>query len=98
MDGIIAMDEQQIVLFNRTAEAIFGWNAGQVLGRPIEMLIPQRFHARHHEDVRQCGQVITANRRMGSQRTVAALRSNGEEFPIEASISQYTSMTGRSTW
>lgn len=91
MDGIIAMNEQQIiVLFNAAAEEIFGWRADQVLGQPIEMLIPSRFRARHRDDVEKFGQGVIQNRRMGTQRTVMALRASGNEFPIEASISQTT--------
>ena len=91
MDGIIAMNEgQTIVLFNAAAEAIFGWRAEQVLGQPIEMLIPSQFRVRHREDVEQFGRGEIQNRRMGTQRTVMALRASGDEFPIEASISQTT--------
>lgn len=91
MDGIISMNEEQkIVLFNGTAEAIFGWHADQVLGQPIEMLIPSRFRPQHRHDVEQFGKGVIQNRRMGTQRTVMALRASGEEFPIEASISRTT--------
>ena len=94
MDGIISMNaEQRIVLFNGMAEAIFGWRADQVLGQPIEMLIPSRFRSQHSHDVEQFGQGAVQNRRMGTQRTVMALRASGEEFPIEASISR-TSING----
>lgn len=91
MDGIISMDaDQKIVLFNTAAEAIFGWSVEQVLGKSIDILIPERFHSRHHADVKHFGEEKTKNRRMATQRTVKALRANGEEFPIEASISQTT--------
>jgi two-component system cell cycle sensor histidine kinase/response regulator CckA len=89
MDGIIAMnDQQRVVLFNAAAESIFGWRADQVLGESIEMLIPARYRLQHHHDVEQFGRGGVQNRRMGSQRTVMALRASGEEFPIEASISR----------
>ena len=89
MDGIISMNsDQKIVLFNAAAEAIFGWSTEQVLGKSIDILIPERFHSRHHADVKHFGQENTKNRRMATQRTVKALRASGEEFPIEASISQ----------
>ncbi|MBC8115752.1 MAG: PAS domain S-box protein, partial [Candidatus Saccharimonas sp.] len=91
MDGIIAMNEEQkIVLFNTAAEEIFGWRADQVLGQSIEMLIPGRFRPQHQHDVKQFGQGVIQSRRMGTQRTVLALRASGEEFPIEASISKTT--------
>lgn len=89
MDGIISLNgEQKIVLFNRAAEMIFGWKADQVLGRSINLLIPQRFVQHHHGYVEQFGQGVIESRRMGVQRTVMALHAQGHEFPIEASISQ----------
>ncbi|MEI8019434.1 MAG: PAS domain S-box protein [Schlesneria sp.] len=88
MDGIISMNEQQnIVLFNRAAEAIFGWNADQIMGRSIDTLIPTRYLSEHRGLVEQFGRGVTPSRRMSAQRTVMALRKSGEEFPIEASIS-----------
>ena len=88
MDGIISMNEQQnIVLFNRAAETIFGWKADQILGRSIDTLIPARFLAEHRQLVEQFGRGVIPSRRMSAQRTVMALRASGEEFPIEASIS-----------
>jgi two-component system cell cycle sensor histidine kinase/response regulator CckA len=91
MDGIISMNShQKIVLFNAAAETIFGWRAEQVLGKSIDILISERFHEQHHAEVKQFGQEQTKNRRMGVQRMVKALHASGEEFPIEASISQTT--------
>jgi PAS domain S-box-containing protein len=91
MDGIISIDHKQnIILFNRAAEEIFGWNAEQVLGRSIDMLIPARFLSGHRMWVEQFGHGVIKSRRMGVQRTVMALHSSGHEFPIEASISQTT--------
>ena len=89
MDGIISLDEQQnIILFNAAAEAIFGWRADQVLGRQIDLLIPDRFRPPHRSQVEQFDYEGVRGRRMGTQRTVFALRASGEEFPIEASISR----------
>ncbi|WP_010583758.1 PAS domain S-box protein [Schlesneria paludicola] len=89
MDGIISMNERhEIVLFNAAAELIFGWKSEQVLGQPIDMLIPGRFRGGHRKDVERFGAGTIERRRMGEQRTVMALRMSGEEFPIEASISQ----------
>lgn len=88
MDGIISIDEQQkIILFNRAAETIFGWKADEVLGRSVETLIPSRFASQHHQSVEQFGRGQIPSRRMSVHRQVLALRSSGEEFPIEASIS-----------
>ena len=89
MDAIIAIDEQQrIVVFNATAEKMFGCSADEALGHPVERFIPQRFRAHHREHVVRFGEDGDTNRSMGALRPIAALRLNGQEFPIEASISQ----------
>lgn len=89
MDAIISVDSaQRITLFNRAAERIFGYELREVLGRPLEMLIPARFHHQHHGHVESFGRTGISSRPMMAQRIVTALRKSGEEFPIDASISQ----------
>lgn len=89
MDAIITIDaEQRIVLFNKAAEKIFGVPAVDALGRPLERFISEHFRRAHHEHLRTFGEGDGAKRVMGRQVTLRALRANGEEFPIEASISQ----------
>jgi PAS domain S-box-containing protein len=96
MDGIICIDEQQdIVLFNAAAEAIFDYAANDVLGHPITKLMPERFRDKHRALVQQFGNESPRPRRMDAKRTVRALRSNGDEFPIEASISHFQSGGGK---
>ena len=90
MDAIISIDEtQHVVQFNAAAEALFNWPRGAVLGQPLEMLIPERLRGSHHADVRRFAATSTTSRGMGAQTVLYGLRSNGEEFPIEASISQH---------
>jgi PAS domain S-box-containing protein len=89
MDAIITVDEhQRVVLFNKSAEAVFGWLRGEALGAPLEKFIPQRYRATHAGHVQRFGETGISSRRMGESRIVAGLRRNGEEFPIDASISQ----------
>jgi len=89
MDAIITVDERQhIVLFNHAAEAVFGCPRDQAIGAPLAWFIPERFRAGHGEHVRRFGSTGPTSRRMGGARVVMGLRRNGEEFPIEASISQ----------
>jgi PAS domain S-box-containing protein len=96
MDAIITVDEQQrIVLFNSAAESVFGCPRDQALGSPLSWFIPERFRAGHGDHVRRFGETGTSSRRMGAQRIVTGLRLNGEEFPIDASISQHTEEGGR---
>lgn len=96
MDGIVTVDEQQhIVLYNRAAEKIFGWSSGQVMGRSLDMLIPERFRADHREHMRRFAATGVTSRRMGDGPAIRGLRSSGEEFPIDASISQLDTAEGK---
>jgi PAS domain S-box-containing protein len=89
MDAVITVDDaQKIVLFNRAAEQVFGMPREQVLGTPLERLIPARFRGAHHAHVENFGATGVTSRRMGDVTTLWALRADGAEFPIEASISQ----------
>ena len=89
MDAIITVDERQhIVLFNHAAEVVFGCPRDQAIGAPLVWFVPERFRAGHGEHVRRFGSTGPTSRRMGAARVVTGLRRNGEEFPIEASISQ----------
>jgi PAS domain S-box-containing protein len=90
MDAIISVDEsQRIVLYNPAAEMVFLWPRAEVLGQPLDVLIPQRLRAAHREHLEQFGLSGTSSRRMGDPRVLYGLRASGEEFPIEASISQH---------
>ena len=89
MDAILTVDdEHKIVLFNHAAEQVFGCRREEALGGPLERFIPQRFRAAHHGHVDNFGRTGVTSRRMGDTTTLWALRTDGSEFPIEASISQ----------
>ena len=91
MDAIITIDEQQnILLFNPAAEKMFGYSADEILGKPVEILVPDQFRPNHASHVRRFFESGVVNRRMESDITLTGLREGGEEFPIEASISQVT--------
>ena len=90
MDAIITVDEdQRVVLFNASAERVFRWPRAAVVGQPLEMLLPERFRGVHRQHIQHFSQTAGTSRDMGSQRVLYGLRANGEEFPIEASISQH---------
>jgi PAS domain S-box-containing protein len=96
MDAIVTVDEEQkIVLYNRAAERIFGWPREQVLRQPLEKLIPERFRAHHAEHVHKFGTTGVTSRRMGALNVIYGLRASGEEFPIDASISQLDTPQGK---
>ena len=89
MDAIITVDSgQRIVLYNHAAEVMFGFSAAAMMGQPLNRLLPGRFHAGHDGHVRAFGETGVTNRRMGALGAISGLRASGQEFPIEASISQ----------
>jgi PAS domain S-box-containing protein len=89
MDAILTIDdEQRIVLFNAAAEKMFRCAATDAIGGSIERFIPKRFHQVHAWHVRKFAETGVTNRAMGPAQELSALRANGEEFQIEASISQ----------
>ena len=89
MDAIITVDEQQrITMFNPAAEKMFRCPASDAIGTPLDRFLPSRFRASHAEHMRDFGQNSVTRRTMGGFSPLSALRTNGEEFPIEASISQ----------
>jgi PAS domain S-box-containing protein len=89
MDAIITVDGQQdIVLFNRAAEQIFRCPRSAALGGPLDRFIPERFRAVHRSHIEHFGRTGVTSRKMGDVTTLWGVRADGEEFPIEASISQ----------
>ena len=89
MDAVITVDPaQNIVLFNRAAEQVFGVRREEAIGTGLDRFIPARFRAGHRHHVDQFGRTGVTSRRMGDVTTLWALRADGAEFPIEASISQ----------
>lgn len=97
-DAIVTVDSaQRIVTFNVGAERTFGWRQAEVLGKPVGLLIPERFrsaHAHHVTAFQRAGDEQTTTRRMGEFRELVGLRRSGEEFPLEASISRVETGSG----
>jgi PAS domain S-box-containing protein len=89
MDAIITVDAaQHVVLFNRAAEQMFGVRRDDAFGSPLERFVPARFRGAHRAHVEKFEHTGVTSRRMGDATTLWALRADGSEFPIEASISQ----------
>jgi PAS domain S-box-containing protein len=96
MDAIITVDERQrIVLFNAGAEKIFRCLASQALGQPIERFMPERFRAAHSSHLHKFGETGVTKRAVGKIGPLPALRADGEEFQMEASVSQIETAAGK---
>lgn len=89
MDAILTVDDRQcIVMFNHAAERMFGYSRADALGQPLDRFIPARFREAHRRHVENFGGSGVTARKMGALGTVTGLKAGGEEFPVEASISQ----------
>ena len=89
MDAIITIDnDQKVVIFNSAAEHMFDYKAQDILNKSIEVLLPERYRAIHREHIIHFGEKDVITRAMGAALPNTGVRANGQEFPIEASISQ----------
>jgi diguanylate cyclase (GGDEF)-like protein/PAS domain S-box-containing protein len=75
----------RIVFANREAETLLGYDRGEVLGQPVEILVPEALRGRH-QLARAAYQRAPATRRMGASRELSARRRDGSEFPVAVSL------------
>ncbi|GET40069.1 diguanylate cyclase domain-containing protein [Microseira wollei] len=86
-DAIISVDATgRIQIFNQGAERIFGYTAAEVLGKPIDMLLPETLRAVHRQHLHKFAQSADISRKMGERREIVGLRQDQTQFPAEASI------------
>ncbi len=88
-DAIISVDEEQrILVFNQGAERIFGYMAAEVVGQPLDRLLPAHLAATHRAHVRHFAAEPDAARDMNRRAEIHGRHKDGTEFPAEASISK----------
>lgn len=88
LDAVVTMDEEErVVLFNAAAEKVFRCSAAEAFGRPFERFLADDFRRKVATYIRASAQAGSAQRYTSSEG-LTALRSDGDEFPIEATISQ----------
>jgi PAS domain S-box-containing protein len=89
-DAMLVVDAQGIIRFsNETSSGLFGYPPGELIGQPIKMLIPERFHARHGAHVASYLHQPTS-REMGARISdLFARRADGSEFPAGIRLSPF---------
>lgn len=89
VDAVIAFDrDQNILYFNRGAEDIFGYSAGEVMGKPLIMLLPARYTEIHRAHFDHFLKSPVASRAMGDRSPIYGVDKSGREFPAEAAIAK----------
>ncbi len=85
-DATLAVDERGAILtFSRASETLFGWEAADVLGRNVSMLMPANY-AEAHDGYIQRYLATREPRIIGGTRQVAGLRKDGVEFPMDLKV------------
>lgn len=96
LDAIVSIDtRQRIVAFNPAAERMFGWNAREVIGKPLSWLMPEYKRERYTEIVENLAGSTQLTYRIDGDGSIEAARANGETFPVEASVSIVDTSQGR---
>ncbi len=96
LDAVITVNaDQKIVYMNRSAEETFGWPINDIIGKPLDSLIPDRFRPSHRNHIQNFQESQKEGGRMAEATLVWARRADGSEFPIEASLSR-VSVSGHS--
>jgi PAS domain S-box-containing protein len=89
-DAVIAMDEdQRVCFFNAAAERVFQYRAAEVLGRPLDLLLPSASVPKHSAQVRAFEVGDHVSRLMGLRGEIAGRRRDGTVFAAEASVTKY---------
>lgn len=96
-NGVVVADsEGRIVLANTAIERMFGYARDELIGRPVEMLVPVRLREAHADERRRFA-VAPQTRAMAVDRTLRGQRKDGSEFPIETGLSPIKTRDGTFT-
>jgi len=94
-EAVVGIDaEQRICVCNRQASLTFGYEPGELLGRPLELLIPEAVRSEHRQHVEHTFQQGVEHRRMGQHRRVRGQRKDGTTFPSRAALAHVQTARG----
>ena len=93
-NGIVMIDKSgTILLVNQQIEHLFGYGRAELIGQPVEMLVPQRMRS-HHAGDREIFFAHSEARAMGKGRDLYGMRKNGQEFPLEIGLNPVRTRDG----
>jgi len=93
-DPMVAVNPDGIILqISFQIEGMFGYTRDELVGQPVEVLVPNRLRQRHQHHQKQFGEQLKV-RRMGAGLDLYGRRRDGSEFPVEISLSPVTTSNG----
>ena len=93
-NAVVMIDRAgKIVMVNTQAERIFGYSRAELVGQPVEMLVPERFRS-HHPELRETFFADPRPRLMGAGRDLYGLKKDGREFPVEIGLTSIETDAG----
>ncbi len=88
-EGIIVVDQSQIIVAsNRAAANMFGYEEGELTGKPLNILIPSKYKTKHPQHFKGFIE-HSEKRQMGHGRDLYGIKKNGEQFPVEAGLNPF---------
>ncbi|QSS97690.1 PAS domain-containing sensor histidine kinase [Psychroflexus sp. ALD_RP9] len=88
-EGVLVVDTKQIIIeVNTSAAEMFGYSKAELIGKKLDILIPQKYHHNHHKHVDQFMNK-SKKRQMGIGRDLYGVKKNGVEFPVEAGLNPF---------
>ena len=88
-DAVLSIDsEENICLWNKKAEELFGYTENEILGKKLNTLIPERYRDTHAKDLQSFATDKTPSKHMGKRGEIVGLHKSGAVLPLEASITK----------
>ncbi len=96
-EGIIIVDKtQKIVGVNTSTNEMFGYDEDELTGKPLQLLIPPKYHAVHKDYVKGYTK-NSVKRKMGGDRELYGAKKNGKTFPVEVGLNPFEAYGNRYT-